>query len=203
MKEDLSMYGNKFTLATTLMNIGSILGGIPSNLLITFIPPRYVLPGCEIAWGLITVGTYAVKTPRRLYYLRFFLGLLEGTSVVGIQYVLGSWYKATEIGKRTAIFTCSAYVGTAFGDYIFSGVLAGMNGYKGTPAWRWAFVVDDIITIVIDLYELAFFPDTPEKTTAFYLSQAERERCIERLAEEDRAPVGGFSWDVLKRIVTS
>ena len=107
---------------------------------------RYVLPGCEIAWGLITVGTYAVKSSKQLYYLHFFLGLLEGTSFVGIQYVLGSWYKSTEIGKRTAIFSCSAYVGTAFGGYIFSAVLAGMNGYKGMPAWRWAFVVDGLIT---------------------------------------------------------
>ena len=107
---------------------------------------RYVLPGCEIAWGLITVGTYAVKSPQQLYVLRFLLGLLEGTSFVGIQYVLGSWYKATEIGKRTAIFANSAYVGTAFGGYIFSGVLAGMNGYKGMAAWRWAFVVDGVIT---------------------------------------------------------
>jgi ACS family pantothenate transporter-like MFS transporter len=62
MREDLSMYGNEFTLATTLMNIGSILGGILSNLLITWILLRYVLPSCEIAWGLITIGTYAVKT---------------------------------------------------------------------------------------------------------------------------------------------
>jgi hypothetical protein len=46
---------------------------------------------------------------------------------------------------------------------------------------------------VIGLYGLAFFPDTLEKITAFYLSQAERERYIERLAGEDRAPVGGFS----------
>lgn len=78
--------------------------------------------------------------------LRFFLGLLEGTSFVGIQYVLGSWYKSTEIGKRTAIFANSAYVGTAFGGYIFSGVLAGMDGYQGVAAWRWAFAVDGIIT---------------------------------------------------------
>lgn len=56
---------------------------------------------------------------------------------------------------------------------------------------------------MIGLYGLIFFPDTPEKTTAFYLSKAERERCVERLAEEDRAPVGNFSWSVFKRIVTS
>lgn len=127
-------------------------------MLILWIPPRYVLPGCKIAWGLITVVTYAVKTPKQLCYLRFFLELLEGTSFVGIQYVLGSWYKATEIGKRIAIFSCAAYAGTDFGGYIFLGVLAGMNGYKGLPAWRWAFVVDGVITIVISLYGLAFFP---------------------------------------------
>lgn len=203
MKEDLDMYGNELNLATTLFNIGSILGGIPSNLLITYVPPRYILPGCELLWGIITVFTYKVTTAQQLYPLRFFLGLLEGTSFVGIQYVLGSWYKKTELGKRTAIFACSAYVGTAFGGYIFSGVYASMNGSGGLAAWRWAFVVDGVITVVIALYGLAFFPDTPEKTTAFYLSSAERERCVERLVEEDRRPTGGWSWDVCGRIFGS
>jgi MFS transporter, ACS family, pantothenate transporter len=185
---------------------------------------RYVLPACEIAWGLITIGTYKVTSSKQLYVLRFFLGLLEGTSFVGIQYVLGSWYatrsqqdfmtiranridlrryKQTELGKRTAIFANSAYVGTAFGGYIFSGVRASMNGYRGVTAWRWAFVVDGIITIVIGIYGLIFFPDTPEKTTAFYLSTEERRRCVDRLKEEDRQPVGSFSWDIFKRVLTS
>ncbi|KAF2772088.1 MFS general substrate transporter [Teratosphaeria nubilosa] len=203
MKEDLSMYGNEYTLANTLLNIGSIIGGIPSNLLITWLPPRYVLPACEIAWGLITIGTFKVTSAKQLYVLRFFLGLLEGTSFVGIQYVLGSWYKRTELGKRTAIFTTSSYVGTAFGAYIFSGVWAGMNGYRGCPAWRWAFVVDGIITIVIGVYGLVVFPDTPEKTTAFYLSAEERQRCVERLVEDDRQPVGTFSWDIFTSVLTS
>ncbi|KAK5118535.1 hypothetical protein LTR85_008000 [Meristemomyces frigidus] len=203
MKEDLNMLGNEYNLANTLLNVGSILGGIPSNLLITWVPPRYVLPACEIAWGLITLGTFKITSVKQLYVLRFFLGVLEGTSFVGIQYVLGSWYKRTELGKRTAIFANSAYVGTAFGGYIFSAVLATMNGYRGVAAWRWAFVIDGIITIVIGIYGLAFFPDTPEKTTAFYLSQEERQRCVERLVEEDRQPVGSFSWNVVTRIFTS
>lgn len=166
MKEDLGMYGNEYTLATTLFNIGSIVGGIPSNLLITYIPPRYILPGCELLWGLITVGTYKVSHSSQLYPLRFFLGLLEGTSFVGIQYVLGSWYKRNELGKRTAIFACSAYVGTAFGGYIFSGVYAGMNGYKGVAAWRWAFVVDGVITgtkLLRDGAESNLTSDSPDR----------------------------------------
>lgn len=197
------MYGNEFTLATTLFNIGAILGGIPSNLLITYLPPRYILPGCELLWGIITVGTFAITNSTQLYYIRFFLGLLEGTCFVGIQYVLGSWYKRMELGKRTAIFTSSAYVGTAFGGYIMSGVHAGMDGLAGKASWRWLFIVNGIITVVIALYGLVFFPDTPEKTTAFYLSQEERQRCRERLVEDDRQPVGSWSWDLVPRIFKS
>lgn len=53
---------------------------------------------------------------------------------------------------------------------------------------------------MIACYGLVFFPDTPEKTQAFYLSPAERERCVERLVEEDRAPIGKWSWDLVPRI---
>lgn len=62
MKEELKMYGNQLNLCNTLFQIGSILGSIFSNLIITRVSPRYWLPGCELLWGLLTLGTYAIKT---------------------------------------------------------------------------------------------------------------------------------------------
>ncbi|KAF2816704.1 MFS general substrate transporter [Mytilinidion resinicola] len=203
MKEDLHMYGNEFNLANTCFQVGVILGGIPSNLLLTWVPPRYWLPGCELAWGLITIGTYKVTSYNQLYPLRFFLGLLEGTSFVGVQYVLGSWYKRTELGKRTAIFACAPYAGTAFGGYIFSGVKASMDGKDGLAAWRWVFIIDGIITIAVAIYGFIVFPDTPEATTAFYLNPEERQRCCDRLVEDEREPIGDFSWGLFSRVVKS
>lgn len=50
MKEDLRMYGTEYNLATTCFQVGTILGGIPSNLLLTWVPPRYLLPGQEFIW---------------------------------------------------------------------------------------------------------------------------------------------------------
>ena len=76
------------------------------------IRPRVLLPGLEFFWGILTIGTYAVTSPAQLYPLRFFVGFLEASCFVGVQYCLGSWYKKTEIGKRTAIFAISAYAGT-------------------------------------------------------------------------------------------
>lgn len=62
---------------------------------------------------------------------------------------------------------------------------------------------DGIITIVIAVYGIFFFPDTPEKTTAFYFTEQEKERAVERLVEDDREPRGEFSWNIFLRVVQS
>jgi hypothetical protein len=49
--------------------------------------------------------------------------------------LLGSWYKKTELGKRTAIFACAAYVGTMISGYMQSAMIAGMDGTNGLEAW--------------------------------------------------------------------
>ncbi|KAK7216573.1 hypothetical protein V2G26_004576 [Clonostachys chloroleuca] len=203
MKEDLSMFGTEYNLAMTCFSVGQIIGPIPANLLLTWIPPRILLPGLEFLWAILTIGTYAVTDVRQLYPIRFFVGFLEGSCFVGIQYVLGSWYKRTEIGKRTAIFACAAYVGTMISGYLQSAVLAGLNGTNGLAAWRWVFIIDGIITVIVAVYGYVFFPDTPYNTKAFYLSDEDRKRCIERLKEDGREETNKFTWDLFKRTLTS
>lgn len=221
MKEDLSMFGTEYNLAMTCFSVGQIIGPIPANLLLTWIPPRILLPGLEFLWAILTIGTYAVTDVRQvsrvqapfarrpfantdqLYPIRFFVGFLEGSCFVGIQYVLGSWYKRTEIGKRTAIFACAAYVGTMISGYLQSAVLAGLNGANGLAAWRWVFIIDGIITVIVAVYGYVFFPDTPYNTKAFYLSDEDRKRCIERLKEDGREETNKFTWDLFKRTLTS
>lgn len=62
MKEDLKMYGTEYNLAVTFFQVGAILGGIPSNLLLTWVPPRILLPGCELLWAVLTIFTYKVTS---------------------------------------------------------------------------------------------------------------------------------------------
>jgi ACS family pantothenate transporter-like MFS transporter len=162
-----------------------------------------LLPGLELLWGILTIGTTFVTGTHQLYPIRFLIGFCEGSCFVGVQYVLGSWYKRTEIGKRTAIFACAAYVGTMFSGYMQSAMIAGMNGRSGLAAWRWVFVFDGIITIVIAAYGFIFFPDTPDRTKAFYLSAEEKARCVERLVEDGRHEQTRFSLDLFKRTVNT
>lgn len=87
--------------------------------------------------------------------------------------------------------------------YLQSAVLAGLNGKLGIKAWRWVFIIDGSMTVVIALYGFLFFPDTPEKTTAFYFTEEDKRRAIERLAEDGREARGTFSWDIFSRVLKS
>lgn len=203
MKEDLDMHGSEYSLAVTCFSVGQILGPIPANILLTWIPPRVLLPGLELLWAALTIGTYAVRDVRTLYPLRFSVGFLEGSCFVGVQYVLGSWYKRSELGKRTAIFACAAYVGTMVSGYLQSAVLAHLDGVDGIAAWRWVFVLDGLITVAVALFGFVFFPDTPYKTRAFYLTADERRRCVQRLVEDGRAETTRFTWSLFLRTLQS
>jgi ACS family pantothenate transporter-like MFS transporter len=60
MQDDLAMYGTQFNLATTCFSVGQIVGAIPANILLTWVPPRILLPAMELIWAALTIGTYAV-----------------------------------------------------------------------------------------------------------------------------------------------
>ncbi len=64
-----------------------------------------------------------------------------------------------------------------------------MNGHAGLPGWRWVFIICGIVTIPVAVFGFAFFPDLPETTKAFYLSQSEKGvGSLSSPAKEPRGP---------------
>lgn len=71
------MYGNQLVTATSIYTVGYVIGQIPSNMLLTRVSPRWVIPSLEVGWAVATIATSAVKSYRALYALRFLVGLFE------------------------------------------------------------------------------------------------------------------------------
>lgn len=69
------------------------------------------------------------------------IGLAESSTFVGTHYILGSWYTAGELGKRSGIFTASGLAGTLFGGFLQTAIYSSMNGLSGLSGWRWLFIV--------------------------------------------------------------
>ncbi|KAL2418049.1 MFS transporter PfmaC [Exophiala dermatitidis] len=204
MKEDLGFGpGNELSWMNTYFNIGSIIGGPVSNLTLTMVRPRYWLPACLIIWSLFVLFLYKCETAGQFYALRFCIGFMESSTWPGIQYVLGCWYRRSELARRSALFVVSGVFGQMFSGYLQAALFSGMEGKGGMPAWRWLFIFDFILAIPVAIYGFFFFPDTPETTTAFYLTDWEKKRAVERIADEGRTPAGKLDWTVLKRIALS
>ncbi|KAF9890482.1 hypothetical protein FE257_005887 [Aspergillus nanangensis] len=202
MKEELAFEGNQFNVINTVFTVGYILGQVPSNLAVTYIRPRFFFPSMILFWGGLTMITAAVHNPQGIMAIRFFLGLAEASTFAGTHYILGSWYSERELGKRSGIFTASGLAGTMFGGFIQTGIHSSLDGAKGLSGWRWLFIIDGLITLPIAIYGLLLFPDTPETTTAPYLTESERALAVSRLsnANRERAPL---NLAFLKRMFTT
>ncbi|KAI5479088.1 MFS general substrate transporter [Pseudohyphozyma bogoriensis] len=217
------MLMTQYTLAGTLFTTGGLIFQIPSNLLITRIPPRFWLPGCEFVWGLCTLlqvsalkeatpGSttdavlvqYRITNVKQLWALRFIIGALEGSCFVGMHWIFGSWYTKKEIGKRAALFAMCAYAGSMFSGYIQSGAQAGLNGVHGLAGWRWLFIIDSVLTFFVAIFGVLMFPGTPDKCTAWYLTEDDKKRCVERLRQDGKGEETDIiNFKLFKRVFMS
>lgn len=123
-------------------------------------------------------------------------------------YCLGSWYRRSELSRRSGLFVVSGVLGQMFSGYLQAALFAGMEGRGGLSAWRWLFIFDFLLALPVALYGFLCFPDVPHTTRAFYLSAAERALAVRRVDEQrgHEPPTGGdrlVSWGVAARIFTS
>ncbi|KAH8879217.1 major facilitator superfamily transporter [Thozetella sp. PMI_491] len=201
MQEELGFVGDQLNQITTCFTVGYVIGQVPSNLSLHYVKPRYFFPAMMLVWAGLTMVTASVHRPQSIMAIRFFQGIAESSTFVGTHYILGSWYTERELGKRSGLFTASGLVGTMIGGFIQSGIYSSMNGLHGLSGWRWLFIIDGIITLPVAIYGLFFFPDTPSRTTAFYLSEEERALAVSRLPPPpDMSPI---SWGFLKKVLRS
>ncbi|KAK3399624.1 major facilitator superfamily domain-containing protein [Sordaria brevicollis] len=189
MKESLSFRGSQLNQINTCFTIGYVLGQVPSNLSLHYVPPRVFFPGMMVLWAGLTMVTAAARRPGDVMAIRFFQGVAESTTFVGTHYILGSWYTERELGKRSGVFTASGLAGTMIGGFVQSGIYRSMNGLRGMEGWRWLFIVDGIITLPVAIYGFLLFPDTPRTTRAPYLSQAERDLAVARMEQQTQPAV--------------
>jgi MFS family permease len=76
----------------------------------------------------------------------------------------------------------------AFSGLIAAGIVDGMDGVKGLLAWRWLFILEGSITVVIALCGYFVLPNFPRTTK--WLSEEEIQLAVWRLEED----VGEDDW---------
>ena len=96
-------------------------------------------------------------------------------------YLISFWYKREEAQRRFTIYWCSVLTASAFGGLLASAI-ANMNNVGGYSNWRWIFILEGIVTILIGILAFFLIADFPEQ--ASWLTEEERSRVLVRTGQD-------------------
>ncbi|KAJ5167502.1 uncharacterized protein N7482_006283 [Penicillium canariense] len=189
LEKDLGLVGNQYLTCVSILFVGYLLMQIPSNLLLNkFGKPAIYLPTAMILWGIISTATAAAQNFAGLVVTRFFLGFIEAAYFPGCLYFLSAWYTRKELGFRTAALYSGSLLSGAFSGLIAAGITSGMDYKMGLRAWRWLFIIEGAITIVVAVIAIFILPNFPRTTS--WLTEEEKALATWRLEED----IGEDDW---------
>ncbi|KAI1375621.1 retrograde regulation protein 2 [Hypoxylon crocopeplum] len=186
MGHDLGLSDTNYSMLITVFFIAYCIWEVPSNLILTRCPrPSLYLPGLMIVWGAIVCAMSSMESYGHVLVCRVFLAIIEAGFPPGVLYIMSTWYKKNEIGKRWCLFyTAICFSGAASG-LISGAVISGLEGVNGRRGWRWLFLIEGIVTIAVAICAAFVLPDYPH-TPSKRFSEEERRLAIARMLH-DRA----------------
>ncbi len=141
LEKDLSMGGNDYNLATSILFVGYFLMQLPSNLLIARVRPSLYLGTVMTLWGVVSTCNSAVHNFPSLVVVRFLLGFVEAPFFPGAVFLMSSWYTRAELTRRISWLYAGNAMAQMFGGLISAAILGNLNGNKGIAGWRWLFII--------------------------------------------------------------
>ena len=117
LERDLGLTDRQYQICITTLYVPYILSEIPSNLILKYVGPRWVLPTIITVWGAITclqgrknqllIQIYSclnspgtVTNFSGLLAARFFLGMVEGPMLPSIVLYLSAFYTRQELSMK-------------------------------------------------------------------------------------------------------
>ncbi|OJJ40087.1 hypothetical protein ASPWEDRAFT_166174 [Aspergillus wentii DTO 134E9] len=205
MNEELGLTGAQYNLALTVFFFPYAVFEVPSNVVLKLMRPSIWMCIMMVSWGVVMTMQGIVKSYTGLLITRFFLGLAESGFFPASTYLLTCWYCRFEVQTRMSIFFSAASLAGAF-----SGLLAfaieKMDGVGNLSGWRWIFLLEGMLTVVIGLILPWTLPDHPE--TASFLTSDERKFLRARLDQDSGTAAGTvgtqekFQWHYLISALT-
>ena len=151
---DLGVNTNAINVGTQLFSAGIVILEIPSNILLQKVGPRRWLSVQILAWGLVATFQAFISNYASYLATRLLLGLCEAGFIPGALYYLSTWYTRKETSLRVSFF----FLGNIFAGGLTSLIGAGILTIKTWAGWRWVFLIEGIITLVVAVIFNLFIP---------------------------------------------
>lgn len=151
-------------------------------------------------WGVTTLGTGFIRTYAQAIALRLLLGVFEAGLLPSLIFIISTIWSQEHQAKRVAILYIATTISGAFGGLIAYGIQS-MGTRLGLASWRWLFIIEGIVSIVLCAASWASMPKNAEE--AWFLTAEEKEVMRAR-KRRDFSYKGSdtFSWSYVLMALT-
>ncbi|KAK7023646.1 hypothetical protein VNI00_016608 [Paramarasmius palmivorus] len=208
LDKDLGMTSTMYNVALSVFFVPYILFEIPANAILTRYfkeKPSIWIGFLTVTWGVFMTLHGIVRTYGQFLAVRLLLGLAEAGFFPGAVLLCSQWYKKNELQTRVAIlFTASAAAGAFSGLLAFA--IAKMRGLAGLEGWRWIFIIEGIVTVLLGLLVFFILVDSPARSTGWMTPDEIKYMQLRKIQENGGHKIDSkghdFSWKVLWSVLT-
>jgi MFS family permease len=133
-------------------------------ILARFKRPSLYLSILVTGWGVCVLGSGFTESFAGLCVCRCLVGVFEAGFLPAAFWLISQWYPPSRAQSRTGIFYFAAATSGAFSG-LLAAAIAQMDGLASKEGWRWIFIIEGIISVVLGLSAYFLLPDTPALST--------------------------------------
>ncbi|KAG4031430.1 hypothetical protein MFRU_009g02030 [Monilinia fructicola] len=164
---DLGLSTNDYNTGNQIFLISFLLAELPSQLISKKIGPDRWIPMQITLWSIVAMSQCAIKGRPGFYATRSILGMLEGGFIPDIVLWLSYFYTSKELPIRLSFFW-TALSATTIITSILAFALLHLRGVAGWAGWRWLFLIEGLITLLVGLASFFMMPASAVQTKAWF-----------------------------------
>ncbi|KAG0674411.1 hypothetical protein C6P40_000403 [Pichia californica] len=159
---DLKISTDDYNNGNTLRSVGFIVSEIPSQMIGKRFGPDWWIPIQVSIWSLIALFQFFLSGTKSFLATRFLLGVAQGGFIADAIQYLSYFYTRDQMSFRLSLFWLTDSWAGIISNLLSIGFLkVGLHGKEG---WRWLFLFDGVITLVLGISAFFFMVPGPCQT---------------------------------------